>query len=108
MIEDYDVPNRMQCHSFWVETEAKALLYSADLGSFDDIAAHLEGLDYAVVESTHIDLEMLLDSARSMPAARFILSHLGEKADRSALAQRIADTRLTNVSLATDGLRLEM
>jgi ribonuclease BN (tRNA processing enzyme) len=108
LIEEYDVPNKMQCHSFRVETESKSLLYSADLGSFDDIADQLDGLNYAIVESTHIELDALFEAARSAGAGRFILTHLGEGEERAHLRQRIAAAGLGNVSLATDGLRLEM
>jgi len=108
LIEEYDVSNRMQCHSFRVETETRSLLYSADLGSFEDIAGHLDGLDYAIVESTHIDMGALFESARSSGVGRFVLTHLGEKQDRDNLTAQIEAVGLDNVSLATDGLRLEM
>ena len=108
LIEEYDVPNRMQCHSFRIETDAKSLLYSADLGSFEDIAGHLDGLEYAIVESTHVDVEALFEAARSSGAGRFVLTHLGEGEERAGLRERIAAAGLDNVTLATDGLRLEM
>ena len=108
LIEEYDVPNKMQCHSLRIETDTKSLLYSADLGSFDDIVGHLDGLDYALVETTHVDLGALFEAARSSGVGRFVLTHLGEGEETSSLREQVATTGLDNISLATDGLRLEM
>jgi len=108
IIEQYDVPNKMQCHSLRIETERKELLYSADIGSLGDIWPHLDGLDYLLVESTHIDLIRLFERARTTPATHYILTHLGSGEVVSGLRDRIEENRLDNVSLATDGLRLEM
>ncbi len=108
LIEQYDVHNKMQCHSFRVETETKSLLYSADLGSFDDIAGHLDDLDYALVESTHIELEALFEAARTSSVGLFVLTHLGEGEERGILREQIAAAGLDNIKLATDGLRLNL
>lgn len=108
VIEQYDVPNQMQCHSLRIETERKKLLYSADIGSLDDIWNQLEGLDYAIVESTHIDLSRLFDRARVTPETHYVLTHLGSGEDVSRLHEQIRAGGLANMMLATDGLRLEM
>jgi len=108
IIEQYDVPNQMQCHSLRIETERKKLLYSADVDSLDDIWPHLDGLDYALVESTHIDLARLFDRARETPSTHYVLTHLGSGEELSRLHERIRDAGLDNMMLATDGLRLEM
>jgi ribonuclease BN (tRNA processing enzyme) len=108
IIEQYDLPNRMQCHSFRISTAGKKLLYSADLGSLEDISDHLDGLDYAIIESTHVDLESLFDPARQSPDLRIILTHLGSEEEVSRLHNQVNNTGLTNISIASDGLRLEL
>lgn len=108
LIEEYDVPNKMQCHSFRIETDSKSLLYSADLGSLDDLAEHLDDLDYAIVESTHIELEALFETARTSRVGLYVLTHLGEGEERGNLREQIAAAALDNIKLASDGLRLDM
>lgn len=108
IIEQYDVPNQMQCHSLRIETERKKLLYSADVGSLDDIWPHLDGLDYALVESTHVELTRLFDRARETSQTHYVLTHLGSGEEVAHLRQQIRDAGAANVTLATDGLQLEM
>ena len=108
VIEQYDIPNRMQCHSFRISTPDAALFYSADIADFDEIVPHLRDLNYAVIESTHIELERLLDHARNSTVRRYILTHLGNDAEVSALARRIQASGMDHVSLANDGLCLSL
>ena len=98
----------MQCHSFRIRTEAGSLLYSADIADFQEIVPLLEGLDYVVVESTHIDLEMLLDHVRTSDIREYVLTHLGSDAEVAALEQKIRRAGITKVRLASDGLRLPL
>lgn len=106
LIERYDVPNRMQCHSFRLSTSGGTLLYSSDLTDFDDIAPHLHDLDYAVIESTHVSLDRLLQHARSSSIGRYILTHLGGEEETAAIQRQVSQSGQTHVSLAFDGLCL--
>lgn len=108
VIEKYDLPNRMQCHSFRITASGKRFLYSADLGSLEDISIYLDGLDFAIIESTHVELESLFDLARQSPDLKIILTHLGSEEEVSRLHNQVHNTGLTNISIASDGLRLEL
>ena len=108
LIEQYDIPNRMQCHSFRIEASDRSLFYSADVGSLDDITPHLEDLDYAIIETTHIDLDRFLDHAAASTDCQFILTHLGDEEEVSRLQDRIDTAGLKNVAIANDGLRLRL
>ena len=108
IIEQYDLPNRMQCHSFRIKTAGKKILYSADLGSLDDISSHLDDLDCALIESTHVELESLIDLARQSPELKIVLTHLGNEVEISSLLTQIGQSGLNNISLASDGLRLPL
>jgi ribonuclease BN (tRNA processing enzyme) len=108
VIEKYDIPNRMQCHSFRIATGSATLLYSADLADLSELLPHLNDLDYAVVESTHIDLDLLWRHARSSTVKRYILTHLGSEEEVAALEKQIMAADLTNVGLAEDRLRLPL
>jgi ribonuclease BN (tRNA processing enzyme) len=108
LIEQYDVPNRMQCHSFRITTAAKTLFYSADVAGRQDLATHLDGLDYALIESTHVELDQVLRHARNSAGVKYVLTHLGNEAEVADLAQQIDASGLENIILAEDGLRLSM
>ena len=108
IIEQYDIPNRMQCHSFRIETEYGALLYSADVADFKELIPLLDRLTCAVVESTHIDLELLFEHTRKSDVREYVLTHLGNEAEVAALEQEILEAGVTNVKLASDGLRIPL
>lgn len=108
LIEQYDVPNRMQCHSFRITTAAKTLFYSSDVAGWHDIATHLDSLDYALIESTHVAADQVFQHARNSAGAKYILTHLGNETEVADLARRIDASGLDNVILADDGLRLSM
>lgn len=102
------LPNRLQCHSFRIEIGDHSLFYSADLGSLEDIRDHLENLDYAIIESTHIDVEELIDHARSSTVKKYILTHLGSADEVALLQQQISAAGADNIGIAADGMRLEL
>ncbi len=108
IIEEYDLPNQMQCHSFLIETEGKRLLYSADLMSFDDIREHLQNLDVAVIESTHIDLDEFLSYVPGSTVKQYILTHLGSPAEVKEIERALSAAGLSNVTLASDGMAIEL
>ena len=108
LIEKYNVPNRMQCHSFSITTSAKSLYYSSDVGSWSDIAPHLEGRDYVLVESTHVELSQVLNGASHLPATKFLLTHLGTEAEVERLLKEIGESGLSNITVAQDGFQLPM
>ncbi len=107
LIERLNLPNQLRCHSFLITVNGKRLLYSADIADFADIQESLKGCDVAVIESTHVDLEPLLETARERPNCRFIITHLGSPEEVANLVTMIDKAAADNVVLAEDGLRLE-
>ncbi|MEW5795635.1 MAG: MBL fold metallo-hydrolase [Candidatus Zixiibacteriota bacterium] len=108
IIEQYDIPNRMQCHSFRIATEKARLFYSADIASFEEIIPHLRDLDYALIESTHIELSKLIQYAKSSSVKKYILTHLGSPEELDTLRGRIEAAGVGDITLAEDGLRLQL
>jgi ribonuclease BN (tRNA processing enzyme) len=104
-ITNAELPNEMMCNSLSIEAGEKRLLYSADLGSFDDIEPYLENHHVCIIESTHVDIAMLLAYAKSSPGTRIILTHLGSDDEIAALAKRVEGVK--NVELAFDGMKIE-
>ncbi|MDH3889593.1 MAG: MBL fold metallo-hydrolase [candidate division Zixibacteria bacterium] len=107
-IEKLQLPNRMQCHSFKIDLPGTTLFYSADIGSFDDIKPHLDGVDIAVLELTHVDLDQFFDFAQTSNVGRFVISHLGD-AEATANLQQLSDKAgLDNLVLAHDGFQVAL
>jgi ribonuclease BN (tRNA processing enzyme) len=103
-IEELGLPNKMQCHSLLVQTPGKTLLYSSDLAGFDDIKGLLPEADIALVESTHTDVEELLDFAEGNEDKHLILTHIGPPPESTELQTAVEKRALDNVEMAADGM----
>ncbi len=107
-LESLGFPNKGQSFSFKIETKGKSILYSAVLGSFEDIRDHLDGVEFAMVETTHVDIGEILDHARQSDVGAYVLTHLGSKEEVALLRQRITESGMKSMLIADDGLRLEL
>jgi len=107
-IESAGLPNKMQCHSFKIQVNGRSVLYSADIGSFDDLRDHLEGTDIVIIESTHLDLDQFLKFAQTAKVGRYILTHLGSKEDVAEINLRAAKAVVDNLTTAVDGMEIEL
>lgn len=106
IIEELKLPNKMQCFSYKFDVEGKKLLYSADIGSLDDIKPLVDGSGFVVVESTHIDLDDFIAYAKEQSATNFILTHLGTDEEIAALTEKTKAASLTNIQFAMDGMEV--
>lgn len=102
-IEELGLPNKMQCHSFLIETPGGSLLYSSDVEGFDDIRHLLPRGDVSLVESTHLDVADLLRFAENNPDKRVVLTHIGPPPESTELQSAVEKRALDNVVLAEDG-----
>jgi ribonuclease BN (tRNA processing enzyme) len=108
-IDRLRLPNRMQCHSFMIEVDGgKSLFYSADIRDLNDMASYLDGHDYVVIETTHIDLDQLMEQAAVAGMGKFVLTHLGTADEVDHIRQKIAKGASDRFIIAHDGLTLEL
>ncbi|RME28294.1 MAG: MBL fold metallo-hydrolase, partial [Candidatus Zixiibacteriota bacterium] len=107
-ILELGLANRMQCFSFSLDFGDNRLLYSADLGSFDDISREIDSHSHLIVESTHIDLDEFFATAARFPATQFVLTHLGTEKAIAFLQQRIEAGGSANIRLAAEGMRIPL
>jgi ribonuclease BN (tRNA processing enzyme) len=107
-VDKLGLPNRLQCHSFRIEVGEKSLFYSADIRDLDDIKPHLDGLDYAVIESTHIELEPFFEFAQQIKVGKYILTHLGGKDEVVKINEMARKYGLSNIVTAIDGLEINL
>ena len=108
LIEEYRLPNKMQCYSLLISVDNKTILYSADLGSERDVLPYVKNLDLLVIESTHIDVGRLFQAVVDNNVRRVLLTHLTETYDGEAALAAARKAGLDNVTLAADGMRIEI
>ena len=106
IIEELNLPNKMQCFSYKFQVNGKSLLYSADIGSLDDIKPLVDGSDFVIVESTHIDMSDFISYAQTHTSTNFILTHLGTNEEIAELSDKTKAASLTNIQFAMDGMEV--
>jgi ribonuclease BN (tRNA processing enzyme) len=106
LISELKLPNKMQCHSFEVEVGGKSLFYSSDVFSFDDVKNHLDGRDYVILESTHVDLGQFFEFAPTINVGRYVITHLGTAQEVAEIERRAGKAGLENLVTAVDGMEL--
>jgi len=107
-IEKLGLPNRMQCHSFVIEVDGKRLFYSSDVWDLDDVVPHIAGVDLAIVEAAHVEIEPLLEVVGAGGPQKLLLSHLGEAEEVEKIRRAIEKRGQDNVTIARDGIKLSL
>lgn len=108
LIEQFGLPNRMQCFSMDIKVGGKSLFYSADIASYDDVRAYVDDKDIVILESTHIDLGDFFDHASTVNVGRFVITHLGTDQEVAEINRLAAKAGVDNLVTAVDGLDLEI
>ncbi len=103
-------PNRMQSYSFIIKVDQKKIVYSGDVGSFDDYADLLSDCDLLITEGFHIDYEATFARAAEIGLNHIILTHLPADEYRQpdhiiALATKYG---IEDLHIAGDGLRVKI
>ncbi len=108
IIVEKSLPNKIMCYSWLIEIDGKMMIYSADLGSEDDIADYFEQLDALVIEAMHIDVERVVELALKAGVKMLILTHIPEGMDLKALLQIARKRGMDNVAVADDGMTIDL
>lgn len=109
-IKDHDYPNKMQSFSYVIKTKDRKMIYSGDIGSFDDYSDLLDDCDLLVTEGLHVDLETLFEKASQTGLKRIVLTHLSAAmfANPDNITTRAAKYGIEDLSIASDGLQIEL
>ena len=107
-IEKYSMPNKMQSHSFKIEIKDTCIFYSGDIGSFDDIKNHLDGNKYVITELTHLNPTDFFEFIPSVNVGEYIVTHLGNPDDVKRLQVEIKKAGIENITIAMDGMELQI
>ncbi len=96
---------------FRIGIAGTTLLFSQDLGSEDDLADHLSGVDLLVCEGSHVDLDASVGMAGDCGVGVMVVTHIGP-GDEQWVERLISDRSSSNenprVIVATDGLEIEL
>ena len=106
-LEKLNLPNRMQSHSFGLELAGKKLFYSADVYDLEDIRGHLDGYDFVVTETTHLDFNQFLRLAGEVNVGQYIITHLGLPEEIAELAARVSAAGIDNITMAKEGMEID-
>lgn len=106
IIDKQNLPNKMQSFSFLLTVDGKKLLYSSDLASLSPIEPYLNGLEYLIVETTHIKIEELIDVLKTNKINQVIATHLGSKDETMKYVQTALENGLQNIIVAIDGMEI--
>jgi ribonuclease BN (tRNA processing enzyme) len=103
-------PNRMQSYSYVIRTGDKKIIYSGDIGSFDDYADLLDDCDLLITEGLHLDHDALFERAAESGLKRLVLTHLSAAmyGDPEPIRAQAAKFGIEDFRIAADGLALEL
>jgi len=99
-------PNMCEAFSFKVKIEDRTVLYSADIKSFSEIEKHLFGCNYALIETTHIELASVMEWAGKNPSCKIIITHISPDFNMEEFKITKEKWGLKNITLARDGQRI--
>ena len=102
------MPNKMQSHSFKIKVGETRIFHSGDLGSFGDIKDHLDGNKYVITELTHINLNEFFEFISSVNVGEYIITHLSSPVDVKRLQEEIKKSGIDNITIAMDGMELQL
>jgi ribonuclease BN (tRNA processing enzyme) len=106
LVERLGLPNKMQSHSFKIQVGGKSLFYSGDTLDFADVRDHLDGHDYAVLESNHLDLTQIFEHAGKIKVGQYIISHLGSQESVVKINEQARKYGIKNLTTAIDGMEI--
>ncbi len=96
-------PNRAQCYSFVIESGRDRIVYTADVGSVDEIANLLPNARMLVVEASHIDFGALSGIIDDPERLQVLVTHADDGFDFSGARRALKRSGVRSVSLAQEG-----
>jgi ribonuclease BN (tRNA processing enzyme) len=102
------IPNRMQCFSMIVISDDKKFVYSADIGSIDDLEQIVDNADLLLTEGMHLDLEQLPQLAIDKNVRKILLTHLQDNTDTDSIRMTFEKNGYSNLDFAQEGLEIDI
>ena len=105
--EEKGLPNRGECYAMRIEAGPTVIVYSADIGSIDDLDYVQLPIDWLLVESTHAALDRLWPWVEERKIKRVMITHIADSFDTSKVAEGKSHTS-AEIMIAQDGLTLDI
>jgi ribonuclease BN (tRNA processing enzyme) len=105
-IQRLGLPNKLQSHSLKARIGDAVILYSGDVGSFDDVRPHLTDCRLLILETSHIDTGVVREYAEGRPELKIVLTHITQGDFAQGLGREFGSC--SSVVVAEDGMRLEV
>lgn len=102
--------NKTQSYSYVIKTDDKKIIYSGDIGSFDDYADLLDDCDLLITEGLHLDHETLFERSSQCGLKRIVLTHLSAAmyGDPETIHTLAAKYGIEDMRIAEDGMMVEL
>lgn len=107
LAEEKGLPNRGECFAMRIEAGERTIVYSADIGSINDLDIVPAPIDWLLVESTHVPLDRLWPWVENRKIKRVIITHIADSFDRASAALGKSHTS-AEIIVAEDGLSLDI
>ncbi len=105
-VQRLGLPNKLQSHSLKATIGDATMIYSGDVGSFEDVRPHLDDCRLLILETSHTDIDTVREYAESHPTLKIVLTHITLGDFASGLKKDFENC--TNVIVAEDGMRVEV
>jgi ribonuclease BN (tRNA processing enzyme) len=102
-VSQFGYPNRCESFALCIRTGSVSYFYSGDVRSFEDIRDHIGSAAVAILDSTHVDTDQLVDWAAAHPQCQVVLSHVVPNFDDHRLLAQARSAGAENLRLARDG-----
>lgn len=107
LAEEKGLPNRGECFAMRIEAGERTIVYSADIGSINDLDIVPAPVDWLLVESTHVPLDRLWPWVEVRKIKRVIITHIADSFDIADAALGKSQTSAEFI-VAEDGLSLDI
>src|SRR3990170_1550410 len=109
-ISEENLPNKMESYSFGLDLGGERIFYSSDIADLQDIENLIEEADLLFCESTHINVEELLELVKRKKVKKTILTHIPEELEvrEDELIKTAKEMEYENLKFAFDGLRINL
>lgn len=108
IVEQLQLPNKLECYSFVIESGDRKIVYSGDIRGLEDIESILADTSLLVLEGMHVDINALPKLASVKQIKRVLLTHLAEDFDFRKSKAQFAGEGLSAVQQAKEGLTISV
>jgi len=109
-ISEENLPNKMESYSFGLDLGGERIFYSSDIADLQDIENLIEEADLLFCESTHINVEELLELVKRKKVRETILTHIHEEVEgkKEQIIKMAEEMGYRNLKFAFDGMSISL